>query len=108
MPRKQGQPLTNFPGYYADDAIGRVFTVHPNKTEAFYLRLLLHNIRGPTSFEGLRTYKELDENNNIIREKLCSTFQEACFEHGLLEDDTHWNKAMQEAALLQSPAQIRY
>lgn len=30
--RKQGTPLADFPGYVTDDALGRVFTVHPSKT----------------------------------------------------------------------------
>ena len=36
-------------------SLGRVYTVYPNSGEMFYMRLLLHNIRGPTSFQALRT-----------------------------------------------------
>jgi len=32
---------------------------------------------------------------------------EACLELGLLEEDTHWNHAMEEAALAKSPSQLR-
>lgn len=37
------------------DALGRIYTVHPKNADCFYLRLLLINVRGPTSFESLRT-----------------------------------------------------
>ena len=35
--------------------IGRMYNVHPNQGELFYLRLLLNHVRGATSFEHLRT-----------------------------------------------------
>ena len=53
--RKKGKPLDNYPGIKADDALGRVYTVHPNNSECFYLRLLLHIVRGPLSFKCLKT-----------------------------------------------------
>ena len=40
---------------YTTDALGRLYTVHPNNAECFYLRLLLINVRGPTSFQEIRT-----------------------------------------------------
>lgn len=87
--------------------MARVFTVHPNNTQAFHLRLLLHHVRGPTSFDMLRRVTHRDDAGYIIGEKQCSTFQEACYELGLLENDSHWNQAMQEAALSSHPDQIR-
>ncbi|KIH61446.1 hypothetical protein ANCDUO_08282 [Ancylostoma duodenale] len=52
--RKQGAAV---PGgdVRASDALGRVYTVHPNNDECYYLRLLLHTVRGPTSFTDLKT-----------------------------------------------------
>ena len=47
-----------YPLIYESDCLGRVYTVHPNDTECYHLRLLLHTVRGPTSFEALRTFNE--------------------------------------------------
>lgn len=77
--------------------IGRVYTVHPRETERFYLRMLLHKIRGPESFVFLRTV------NGVV----CETFQQACQELGLLESDNHWDLALGEAADTSHPYQIR-
>jgi hypothetical protein len=106
-PRKKGIPLEGFPGYVTDDALGRVYTVHPNNREAFHMRLLLHHVHGPTSMEDLKLIRVRDDDGNITAQKQCHTFVEACHELGLLEDDSHWNLAMQEVALSKSPSQIR-
>ncbi|KAG5584042.1 hypothetical protein H5410_044476 [Solanum commersonii] len=47
--------------------IGRIVTCHPIEGERYYLRLLLMNIRGPKSYEALRT----------VDEKCYTTFREA-------------------------------
>ncbi|CAH0555040.1 unnamed protein product [Brassicogethes aeneus] len=39
--RKQGKVVEGHPNLYSTDALGRLFTVHPNNAECFYLRLLL-------------------------------------------------------------------
>ena len=61
------------------DTIGRVYTIHPSQQEAYFLRLLLHEVKGPTSFDDLKT----------VDGTVCSTYREACLKLGLLEDDTH-------------------
>ncbi|GFS32421.1 ATP-dependent DNA helicase [Trichonephila inaurata madagascariensis] len=48
-----------------------------------------------------------DEDGDILEIKPCSTSIEACQVLGLLEDDSHWYQAMDEAAVSQSPAQRR-
>lgn len=53
--RKRGADVDGFPGVKKDDALGRVYTIHPNQSECFYLRMLLHNVKGPTSFNDLKT-----------------------------------------------------
>ncbi|KAL8606455.1 hypothetical protein ACOMHN_015544 [Nucella lapillus] len=55
--RKQGQDVENWPGIKASAAIARVYTVSPKHQECFFLRLLLHRVKGPTSFEDLRTFE---------------------------------------------------
>ena len=79
------------------DAIGRVYTVHPNNGECYYLRMLLHSVHGPTCFADLRT----------VDGDVCDTYGEACQRRGLLEGDEHWHKALTEAALNCFPRQLR-
>nr|XP_016469741.1 PREDICTED: uncharacterized protein LOC107792071 isoform X3 [Nicotiana tabacum]XP_016469742.1 PREDICTED: uncharacterized protein LOC107792071 isoform X3 [Nicotiana tabacum] len=56
------------------NVIGRVVTCHPTEGERYYLRLLLMNVRGPKSYEDLRT----------VNEVRCSTFRESTEKRGLL------------------------
>jgi hypothetical protein len=95
--RVQGTAVAGYSNVRETDALGRVYTVHPNNFECFFLRLLLHTVRGPTSFEALRT----------VNGRICETFREACQLHGLLEDDKQWDATMSEAAAAQSPARLR-
>ena len=95
--RIQGATVVGYSGIRETDALGRVYTVHPNNFECFFLRLLLHMVRGPTSFEALRT----------VNGRICATFRQACQLHGLLEDDQQWDATMSEAATAQSPARLR-
>lgn len=94
--RQQGQPVSGYPGVKKDRVLGRVYTVHPSNTECYYLRLLLHEIRGPTSFTYLKT----------VNGEVQSTFQAACKALGLLEDDAHWDRTL-EVSLSHSPNRIR-
>lgn len=100
-------PLQGFSGYFTAPALGRVYTVHPNNRELFHLRLLLHHVRGPTSFADLRLIDVLDANANVVGKRQCATFMEACGELGLIEDDRHWSETMREASLCRSSAQLR-
>ncbi|GFY58241.1 ATP-dependent DNA helicase [Trichonephila inaurata madagascariensis] len=104
---KKGVPHADFPRYVTDNALGRVYTVHPKNREAFLRLLLLPHVRGPISFEDLKTVIVRDEDGDILEIKPCSTYTEACQVLGLLEDDSHWYQAMEEAAVSQSPAQLR-
>ncbi|GFW84921.1 hypothetical protein TNCV_682091 [Trichonephila clavipes] len=64
--------------YVTDNALGRMSTVHPNNREAFRMRLLLHHVRGPISFEDLKTVIVRDDDNDILEIKPSSTYTEAC------------------------------
>lgn len=90
--RKQGTIVENFPGVRKTDALGRVYAVHPNNSECFHLRMLLHIVKGPTSFASLRTVQGITY----------ETFQGACKAMGLLEDDTHSKSTLSEVALAKS------
>lgn len=95
--RKRGQPVPGYPQVFSTDALGRLYTVHPSQDECFYLRLLLVNVRGPTSFQYLRTVNGL----------LCATYREACQHLGLLENDTHWDHTLEDAVISSNAKQIR-
>lgn len=77
--------------------IGRVYTISPRQGECFFLRLLLHNVTGPRSFDELKTVNGL----------ICSTFREACMLLGLLENDHVWHLTLQEAVVSATPQALR-
>ena len=79
------------------DAIGRICSVSPNQGEVFYLRMLLHHVRGATCFEDLLT----------VHEVAVSSFQEACRLRGLLQEDQEWDIVLREAIETRRPPAIR-
>uniref|UniRef100_UPI00358FC200 uncharacterized protein n=1 Tax=Myxine glutinosa TaxID=7769 RepID=UPI00358FC200 len=95
--RKRGAAVQGHPDIRFDNSLGRVNTVHPSQHECFSLLLLLHEVRGPTSFEDLRT----------VNEQVCARYREACFRRGLLEDDTQWNATLSEASVCQRARSLR-
>ena len=95
--RKRGIAVEGHAGIFKSDTIGRVYTIHPSNAECFYLRMLLHEVPGPKSFDDLKT----------VDGQLCETYREACQRRGLLESDNHWMNTMEEAASSQMPQQLR-
>ncbi|GFW89286.1 ATP-dependent DNA helicase [Trichonephila clavipes] len=71
--------------------------LHATETECFYLRLLLINIRGPISFQDLRT----------VNGQLCATYRQACQELKLLENNAHWDTTLADTSNTARPQQIR-
>ncbi|KAK1414443.1 hypothetical protein QVD17_30187 [Tagetes erecta] len=69
-------------------SIGRIHSVPPSLGEAYYLRILLNKVKGPKSFEDIRT----------VDGQIHPTFRQACFARGLLDDDTEYVEAIQEAS----------
>ena len=98
LKRKQGAAVEGHPGIKSSDALGRVYTIHPSNAECFFLRMLLHVIKGPTSFADLK----------ILDGHECATYREACQRHGLLENDHHWTLTMEEASASRSPTHLRH
>jgi hypothetical protein len=96
--RKQGQVVEGHPGVKSCDVLGRVYTVHPSNAECFYLRMLLHVVRGPTSFTELKT----------VDGEVCQSYRETCERRGLLENDIHWDSTLEEASSTRSPQRIRH
>ncbi|UYV65861.1 hypothetical protein LAZ67_3005737 [Cordylochernes scorpioides] len=95
--RVQGKLVEGRPGVKRSDTIGRVYAVHVSNFECFCLRMLLHNIKGPTSFAYLK----------IVNGSQYETFRETCAALGLLENDNHWVVTMDEAVLCQAPTRVR-
>ncbi|XP_066428603.1 uncharacterized protein [Eleutherodactylus coqui] len=95
--RKQGKPVEGHPNIYLSDTLGCLYTVHPNNQECFYLRLLLVNMRGPKSFQELRT----------VNGEVCATYREACQQLNLIENNAHWDTALNDASNTAQPQQIR-
>ncbi|KAF5481753.1 hypothetical protein F2P56_002382 [Juglans regia] len=77
--------------------IGRIVTANPFEGERYYLRILLNHIRGPLSFEDLRT----------IDGVVSPTFREAATMHGLLQRDSSLEDCLQEASLYQMSSNFR-
>jgi len=65
--------------------------------ECFYLRTLLAVVKGPTSFESLRSFGGVTY----------PTFRDACLARGLLEDDGEWRQCLLEASLMQTGRRLR-
>ncbi|UYV67664.1 hypothetical protein LAZ67_5001520 [Cordylochernes scorpioides] len=95
--RKQGMLHSSMVQVFSTGALGRVYTVHPSNAECYYLRMLLHVVKGPQSFEAIKT----------VNGQICQTYREACFKLGLLENDQHWDNTLAEASETCHPKQIR-
>ncbi|OBZ80909.1 hypothetical protein A0J61_11043, partial [Choanephora cucurbitarum] len=78
-------------------AVGRMYYCTPTAGERFFLRLLLIVVRGPTSFQDLRTV------NSVVFD----TFREACQALHLIEDDQEWFKCFPEAVVFVSGSSLR-
>ena len=98
------------PGFSASDRpdiVARVFSLklktllddllNKRGGERFYLRLLLTVVKGPTTFDDLRTFEGV----------LYDTFKSACIARGLLDSDEQWNHSLMEAAVWQNGSQLR-
>ena len=77
--------------------IVKIVATNPVEGERYYLQLLLNHVRGPTSFEDLKT------NGGVI----ASTFHEAALLCGLLEANNSLDKCLEEASMYQMPYSLR-
>ncbi|XP_022015055.1 uncharacterized protein LOC110914573 [Helianthus annuus] len=68
--------------------VGRIYFVSPSLGEAYFLRILLTKVRGPRSFEEIRTYDGV----------VYPTFRDACYARGLLDDDNEYIECIKEAS----------
>ncbi|XP_074265962.1 uncharacterized protein LOC141588417 [Silene latifolia] len=77
--------------------VGRVAHASPGEGERYYLRLLLAHVRGPKSFEDLKTVDDI----------CCVSFQEVALKRGILEDDNAADMCMDEAVQVEMPNALR-
>lgn len=75
-----------------------MYSCSPKYIEKFCLRLLLFHVKGPQSFEYLKTV------NNVV----CSSFEEACILLNLYKTDDTWLAYFDEAILCLSPSLLRH
>ncbi|XP_076043746.1 uncharacterized protein LOC143026849 [Oratosquilla oratoria] len=85
--RKEGRRVVDHPEVFEANILTLIYTVSPNSGELYYLRLLLHHVKGPNSFESLQT----------VEGQVYPSFKAACKERGLLLDDNHWLQTMEDA-----------
>ena len=85
--RKRGTAVEDQEGVVKCSAIGRIHTINPKLTECYFVRLLLTDVVGPTSFINLRTVAGTE-----------MSYREACIARGLLRDDNHLHDAIEEAS----------
>ncbi|XP_048591443.1 uncharacterized protein LOC125576114 [Brassica napus] len=78
-------------------SIGRVVAVHPSAGDRYYLRVLINKIKGPRSYDELRTYNDVKYPD----------FKSVCHARGLLDNDVEWLESMSEGARTASPYQLR-
>lgn len=77
--------------------IGRLTYTHHSTGELWYLRVLLTKVRGPCSFEALRT----------VNGVLFNSFRDACKEYGFLDGDKEWHEVIEECAKCGFAVQLR-
>ena len=89
----------NHPDGRLSNMVGRlpVIGLNMHQKELFFLRMLLYHVKGPTCFEDLKT----------VNGQICETFQQACIQLGLFEDDSEIEKCLTEAATVKFAAQFR-
>ncbi|XP_027169382.1 uncharacterized protein LOC113769103 [Coffea eugenioides] len=79
------------------DCIGRIVAANPNEGERYFLRLLLINVKGPTSFDDLK----------MIDNKYANSLQEAAILRGYFESNNAQQQCLEEAALYHMPHTFR-
>ena len=78
--------------------IGRLPFIYNKNDELFHLKLLLMHVRGPTSFEFLRT----------VNGRVYETFTDAAKSLNLVENSQQWVTMMDEIVRTELPYRIRY
>jgi hypothetical protein len=95
--RRRGKTVDSQPGIYREITVCIPYTVHPNRDECFFLRMLLVNVPGPKSLQQLK----------IVDGATRATFRAACYTLKFLENDQQWDICINDACNTAHPNQIR-
>ncbi|XP_027103066.1 uncharacterized protein [Coffea arabica] len=79
------------------DSIGRIVAANPLEGERYFLRLLLLQVRAPTSYDDLKTVNGVH----------VTTFREAAVLRGYLESNNSQDECLEEAAVYHMPYSLR-
>ncbi|XP_013617183.1 PREDICTED: uncharacterized protein LOC106323641 [Brassica oleracea var. oleracea] len=77
--------------------IWRIVAVHPSAGDRYYLRILINKIKGPRSYDELKTFNDVKYPD----------FKSVCHARGYLDDDVEWLESMSEGARTATPYQLR-
>ena len=69
-------------------AIGGIAHIQPSGDELYFLRVLLNWVRGPTSYEDIKTVDGV----------LYDTYEDACYALGLMDDDKEFIEAIKDCS----------
>eukprot|EP00889_Picochlorum_renovo_P006425 jgi/Picre1/33455/NNA_008779.t1 len=86
--------------------VGRLPFVHPQDRERWCLKQLLCALPGATSWDDLKTVRNTEEGGKPTQ-VVCPSFEEACRQRGMLENDDLWCSGMDEAVREAMPCQLR-
>ncbi|CAN6855196.1 unnamed protein product, partial [Brassica oleracea] len=78
-------------------AIGRIVAVHPSAGDRYYLTILINRIKGPRSYDELKTFNDVKYHD----------FKSVCYARGYLDNDVEWIESMSEGARSATPFQLR-
>ncbi|KAI9128847.1 hypothetical protein K1719_000330 [Acacia pycnantha] len=78
-------------------AIGQLTHDAPSSGEFYYLRILLTKVKGPSSYDAIRTVDGV----------IYPTYRAACIALGLLDDDCEFVAALKEASMWASGQSLR-
>ncbi|XP_056848907.1 uncharacterized protein LOC130499037 [Raphanus sativus] len=69
-------------------AIGRIAHINPAQDELYFLKVMLNWVRGPKSYEDIRTVDGV----------VYSTYEDACYALGLMDDDKEYIEAIKDCS----------
>ncbi|KAF8113594.1 hypothetical protein N665_0047s0003 [Sinapis alba] len=77
--------------------IGRIVNVHPSSGDRYYLRILINKIKGPRSYDELKTFNDVKYPD----------YKSVCYAKGYLDNNVLWHESMSECSTWATPFQIR-